>query len=390
MEFVDGNRLTLLCNGEQYFPALVAAIDAAREEVFLETYIFADDETGSLVADALARAAARGVAVHLLLDGFGARDFAPRFRAMLRQAGAGVLVFRPDISPWGLQRGRLRRMHRKLACIDGHIGFAGGINVIDDFDTPGQTPPRYDYAVRIEGPLSARLREAAAHQWSQVSWATFRHRWRGSHKPAPAAGGPSPAAMAGGQRAALVVRDSLRHRHDIENAYLELIEGAREEIVIASAYFFPGRRFRRALAEAAQRGVKVVLLLQGRVEYALLHYASRALYGTLLAAGIEIHEYHRSFLHAKVAVFDCCRASIGSSNIDPFSLMVAREANVFVDDAAFAGELRASLAEAQRLGARAVPPQQWQRQPLWLRIRIWIAYGIARLLISVASVERYH
>jgi len=390
MEFIDGNRLTLLRNGEQYFPALVAAIDAAREEVFLETYIFADDETGSLVADALARAAARGVAVHLLLDGFGARDFAPRFRAMLRQAGAGVLVFRPNISPWGLRRGRLRRMHRKLACIDGHIGFAGGINVIDDYDTPGQTPPRYDYAVRIEGPLSARLREAAARQWSQVSWATFRHRWQGGRKPAPAAGGPGPAAMTGEQRAALVVRDSLRHRHDIENAYLELIDGAREEVVIASAYFFPGRRFRRALAEAAQRGVKVVLLLQGRVEYALLHYASRALYGTLLAAGIEIHEYHRSFLHAKVAVFDCCRASIGSSNIDPFSLMVAREANVFVDDAAFAGELRASLAEAQRLGARAVPPQQWQRQPLWLRIRVWIAYGIARLLISVASVERYH
>ena len=196
--------------------------------------------------------------------------------------------------------------------------------------------------------------------------------------------------MQGGQRAALVVRDSLRHRHDIEDAYLEQIEGARSEVVIASAYFLPGRRFRRALAEATARGVKVVLLLQGRVEYTLLHYASRALYGTLLAAGIEIHEYHRSFLHAKVAVFDCCIASVGSSNIDPFSLMLAREANVFVDDAAFANELRASLAEAQRVGARAVPPQQWKRQPLWRRVRVWIAYGIARLLISVASYEHYH
>ncbi len=390
MEFVGGNQLTLLCNGEQYFPALVAAIDAAHEEVFLESYIFADDETGSLVADALARAAARGVAVHLLLDGFGARDFAPRFRDMLESAGAGVLVFRPDISPWRLQRGRLRRMHRKLACIDARVGFVGGINVIDDYDTPGHTPPRYDYAVRIEGPLTADLRAAAARQWSRVSWATLGRRWRGIHWPALDDGAPHRAAMPGGQRAALVVRDSLRHRHDIEDAYLELIEGARMEVVIASAYFFPGRRFRRALAEATARGVKVVLLLQGRVEYTLMHYASRALYGTLLAAGIEIHEYHRSFLHAKVAVFDCCAASVGSSNIDPFSLMLAREANVFVDDAAFAGELRASLAEAQRVGARPVPPQQWKRQPLWRRVRIWIAYGIARLLISVASFERYH
>jgi cardiolipin synthase len=390
MEFVGGNRLTLLCNGEQYFPALVAAIDTAREEVFLETYIFADDETGSLVADALARAAARGVAVHLLLDGFGARDFAPRFRDMLRSVGAGVLVFRPDISPWRLRRGRLRRMHRKLACIDARVGFVGGINVIDDYDTPGQTPPRYDYAVRIEGPLTAELRAAAARQWSQVSWATLGRRWPGFLRSAPGVGVPDPASVQGGQRAALVVRDSLRHRHDIEDAYLELIEGARSEIVIASAYFFPGRRFRRALAGATARGVRVVLLLQGRVEYTLLHYASRALYGTLLAAGIEIHEYHRSFLHAKVAVFDCCIASVGSSNIDPFSLMLAREANVFVDDAAFAKDLRANLAEAQRVGARAVPPQQWKRQPLWRRVRIWIAYGIARLLISVASYERYH
>jgi cardiolipin synthase A/B len=390
MEFVGGNRLTLLCNGEQYFPALVAAIDAAREEVFLETYIFADDETGSLVADSLARAAARGVAVHLLLDGFGARDFAPRFRDVLQRAGAGVLVFRPDISPWRLRRGRLRRMHRKLACIDGRVGFVGGINVIDDYDTPGQVPPRYDYAVRIEGPLTAALRAAAARQWSRVSWATLGRRLRGIRPPVPADGAPERAFVPGGQRAALVVRDSLRHRHDIEDAYLELIEGARAEVVIASAYFFPGRRFRRALAEATARGVKVVLLLQGRVEYTLLHYASRALYGTLLAAGIEIHEYHRSFLHAKVAVFDRCAASVGSSNIDPFSLMLAREANVFVDDTAFANELRASLAEAQRVGARAVPPQQWKRQPLWRRVRIWIAYGIARVLISVASYERYH
>lgn len=126
MRYVDGNRLTLLCNGEQYFPALVAAIDGAREQVFLETYIFADDQTGSLVADALARAAARGVSVHLLIDGFGARDFAPRFRGMLAEAGAQVLVYRPDISPWTLRRDRLRRMHRKLACVDGRLAFVGG------------------------------------------------------------------------------------------------------------------------------------------------------------------------------------------------------------------------------------------------------------------------
>jgi cardiolipin synthase len=383
MRYIDGNRLTLLRNGEQYFPALAEAIDRARVEVFLETYIFADDETGSLVADALARAAGRGAAVHLLIDGFGARDFAPRFRGMLAEAGVRVLVYRPEISPWTLRRNRLRRMHRKLACVDGWRAFVGGINVIDDFDAPDDTTPRHDYAVRIEGPLTAAVRAEAARLWRLVALTT---RYTQPLPPAPAA----PAPVADGQRAALVVRDSLRHRRDIENAYLELIEGAREEILIANAYFFPGRRFRQALAAAAQRGVRVVLLVQGLVEYVVPHYAARVLFGALLDAGIRIEEYHYSFLHAKVAVFDGCRACVGSSNIDPFSLLLAREANVFVDDAGFASELRASLQDAMRTGARPLPPLAWRHRPLWRRALNWIAYGIARVVIGYASYERYH
>jgi cardiolipin synthase len=383
VKYLDGNRLTLLCNGEQYFPALVEAIDAARFELFLETYIYADDETGSLVTDALARAAARGVAVHLLIDGFGARNFAPRFRRMLREAGAHVLVFRPNISPWSLRRNRLRRLHRKLACVDGRLAFVGGINVLDDYDSPTDTTPRHDYAVRAEGPIAAAVRAVATQLWSRVAWTA------GQGRLLPAAP-PAPAPLAQGQRAALVIRDSLRHRRDIEDAYLELIDSAREEILIASAYFFPGRRFRRALVSAAQRGVRVVLLVQGLVEYVLPHYASRALFGSLLEAGIRIEEYHHSFLHAKVAVFDCCRASVGSSNLDPFSLLLAREANVFVDDAGFSAGLRASLEDAMRTGARTLPSQAWRRRPLWRRAWNWIAYGIGRLLISFASYERYH
>jgi len=391
-EYLSGNRLTLLRNGEQYFPELVRAIDRAAYEIFLETYIFADDETGSLVADALARAAARGVAVQLLLDGFGARDFAPRFRDMLREAGAIVLVFRPNISPWTLRRSRLRRLHRKIACVDGAVAFVGGINIIDDYDTPNQTPPRYDYAVKIEGPLVDQVREAAARLWSRITWATFGRRWSGfdrllgRRRHAPARCLP----CAENQKAALVVRDNVRHRRDIEEAYLALVAGARREVLIANSYFFPGRRFRHAIAQAAARGVRITLLLQGRVEYTLLHYASRALYGSFLDAGIEIQEYHRSFLHAKVAVFDGRQACVGSSNIDPFSLLLAREANVFVDDVGFATGLRASLLEAMRRGAQPVPPRQWRQKPLWLRVRIWLAYAIARLFIAFAGVDRYH
>ena len=181
------------------------------------------------------------------------------------------------------------------------------------------------------------------------------------------------------------MRDNFRHRSDIEDAYLEAIHRAHKEVIIANAYFFPGARFRHALRSAAERGVRVVLLLQGRVEYALLHYASRALYGSLLDAGVEIYEYHRSFLHAKVAVIDRHWATVGSSNIDPFSLMLAREANIVVDDLHFAQELRRSLLQHMKTGAKVVAKRQWSRQPLWRRLLIWSSYGCARLLMGVAG-----
>jgi len=390
-EFVAGNRLALLRNGEQYFPALVAAIDAAQSEVFLQTYIFADDETGSLIADALARAAARGVATHLLVDGFGARAFAPRFRDMLATAGADVLVFRPQVSAWPFwkQRSRLRRMHRKLTSIDGTVAFVGGINVIDDFESPQPGYPRYDYAVRIEGPLAAQVRAAAARLWTRVAWATFGRRWRRwpgfamftGRAPAPPA--PQGAPQAGSQRAALVLRDSLRHRRDIEQAYLEQIDAARSEVVIANAYFFPPRKIRHALARAARRDVVVTLLLQGKADHPLQNLASKGLYRSLLAAQIRIYEYHPAVLHAKVAVFDGRVATVGSSNIDPLSLGMAQEANVFVDDREFAAGLRATLHEAIEQGSRAVPRNYWQRLSFGLKARIWLSYRLVRMVMTI-------
>jgi cardiolipin synthase len=387
VHYVGGNRLTLLKNGAQYFPALIEAIDAAREELFLESYIYANDETGSLVTDALARAAARGARVHVLIDGFGARDFPERFRRTLASAGAQLLVFRPLSEALLIKRSRLRRMHRKLACVDGRVAFVGGINVVDDyetpFDDPRTMPPRYDYAVRIEGPLAAEVRGAAARLWHKVVWSQLRRRAPlEAELPAPP--------PAGSQRARLVIRDSTRHRRDIERVYLAHLRTARVEVIIACAYFFPGRRFRQALVEAAQRKVRVRLLLQGKIEYALLHYASRGLYGALLDAGIEIHEYNASLLHAKVAVFDRCVSCVGSSNIDPLSLLLAREANVFVDDTAFATELRQSIEKAMRDDAVQLAPREWHRQPLSRRVLIWVAYGIARSLISFFGFERYH
>ncbi|TMH56405.1 MAG: cardiolipin synthase ClsB [Betaproteobacteria bacterium] len=377
VEFLPGNRLTLLRSGVEYFPALEAAIREARREIFIETYIYAGDATGERITRALCDAARRGAAVHVLVDGFGSRDMPAEFARELRDAGARLLVFRPEMWRFPFRRDRLRRMHRKIAVADGRVAFVGGINIIDDMDTPRQVPPRYDYAVKIEGPLLGAIQDSAVRLWNRIALARLEHAWRVSHPV------PPHVARAGSQRAALAVRDNLRHRRDIEEAYLAAIASAQEEIVIASAYFFPGRRFRRALVGAAARRVRVAVLLQGRVEYVLLYYASRALYGTLLEAGVEIYEYQKSFMHAKVAVIDGHWATVGSSNIDPFSLLLAREANLVVEDRRFAAELRGRLRADIEHGARVVAKTRWFRQPLWKRIPNWIGYGLARFAIGM-------
>jgi len=180
----------------------------------------------------------------------------------------------------------------------------------------------------------------------------------------------------------MVLRDNLRHRHDIEGAYLQAIAGAQREIIIANAYFLPGRDFRLALIQAVQRGVRVMLLLQGKVEYRVQHYATHALYDQLLAADVEIYEYQPSYLHSKVAVVDGQWATVGSSNIDPFSLLLALEANLAVQDAGFAGELRASLLSA--ITNDAIRAGDW----IWCEAQLAGPAGRAHQLLDSALVDR--
>ena len=383
MKFRDGNRIELLRNGLEYFPALEGEIDAASREIHLETYIFEADETGIRIAGALMRAASRGVAVHLLVDGFGSRLFTQNLQPRLLEAGVQSLVFRPETSLLKLRRTRLRRLHRKLAVIDGKVAFCGGINIIDDNDRALPGYPRFDYAVRVQGPLVADMHAAVRGVWIRSSWTQMRREWALSTVKRANVPGP-----AGDNRAAFHVRDNFRHRHDIEQAYLAAIGTAQSEVIIANAYFLPGKRFRRALRAARARGVKVVLLLQGRVEYFLVHYATRALYHQLLDAGVEIHEYQRSFLHAKVAVIDGSWATVGSSNIDPVSLLLAREANVVVENPEFARELRDSLQVAIASDAKPVTHDYGSNMNPVTRLMTWIAYGALRALTSISSYGR--
>ena len=379
---LPGNDVRLLCSGVEFFPALVAAINAARHEVHLETYLFENDVAGHAVASALRDAAMRGVVVRVLVDGFGGRSFVRDLMPGLEEVGVEVLIFRRELRLFSFRRHRLRRMHRKMAVIDAQVAFVGGINIIDDMNTPGRSPPRFDYAVRVEGPLLGPIHFQVVSLWTRMCWASFRRR------PHPVSRVHAGHAPVGRVRAAFLVRDNLRHRNDIEQAYLEAIGRAHHELIIANAYFLPGRKFRTAILQARKRGVEVTLMLQGKVEYWLLHHACQALYPQMLNAGVRIVEYRKSFLHAKVAVIDDDWATVGSSNIDPFSLLLAREANVVVRDAGFANQLRISLRNAMDNDSASLPADDWQNRSLLRRSLCWVAYGLVRGLISMAGYGR--
>ncbi|WP_048439021.1 cardiolipin synthase ClsB [Caenimonas sp. SL110] len=392
-----GHQVQLLQGAQEYFPALVEAIDSASREVRLETYIFDFTDASVDVAYALERASRRGVSVMVVVDGYGTPSLPPAWRERFLQVGIQWRVFAPLGTFGMLWPGNWSRMHRKLCVVDGEVAFCGGINLLDDWHDPNHgalQAPRFDFAVRVTGPLVAQAQEVMDRQWLRMQAASdMRHaRLAGALTSLRAAGigmrgshgnGAAPPVPGQSTRAALVLRGALKNRTSIERAYRKAIGAARSEIIIANAYFVPGGKMRRAIISAAQRGVTVKLLLQGRYEYFMQYYAARPIYSALLEAGVEIHEYSPSFLHAKVAVIDGHWATVGSSNLDPLSLLLAREANVMVEDEAFASQLRARLMHAIEHGGRIMDPQEFSNRPMRQRVFERVALIVMRVLLLV-------
>ena len=371
----------LLRGGVALFAALIDAFDHAQHEVLLETYIFDFAGAGTEVAQALARAAERGVRVCVVVDGVGTGALPPEWAQRFAQAGVLCRVYSPLVGVGFWLPSRWRRLHRKLCVVDQRLAFCGGINILDDFIDPNLTGglllPRLDYAVSLRGALVGQVHDAMTQLWSRIEAVRELRSQDIAGALDALRSADQDLALSTRGSVQLVLRDNVRHRTQIEQAYRKAIGAAHQEVVVACAYFFPGLRLRRALVLAAHRGVRVRLLLQGKYEYFVPYRASRQLYSQLLAVGVEIYEYHASVLHAKVAVVDGHWATVGSSNLDPFSLLLAREANVVVRDRAFAQDLQASLEEAMLTGATRVDPHNFAHRPGWQRLIDW---GAALLL----------
>jgi cardiolipin synthase A/B len=413
-QLAAGHQLHLLEGTHEFFPALVASMDAAQHDIRMETYIFDFTATGADVGTALARAALRGVRVQLVVDGVGTGPMPADWRERFDAAGVQWRVYNPLGRMGLLLPSRWRRLHRKLVVVDGGtpqgVAFCGGINILDDYHDPNHgalDAPRFDFSVRVVGPLVDAVLETTEKLWQRMQTArALRQRdisaamtsWISARamlfRQGDSASMVSVTENSSGHivRAALLLRDNLRNRKRIEQAYLKAIGEAHHEVIIANAYFLPGGKLRRAIIAAARRGVKVTLLLQGKYEYFMQFHASRPVYSALLEAGVEINEYAASFLHAKVAVVDADQpkawATVGSSNLDPLSLLLAREANVVVQSREFAQTLRARLMLAMAQGGKQISPADYANRPWFKRVKERGAYALVRAMLWVTG-NRY-
>ena len=375
----EGNEVELLINGEEFFPSVFDSIRAAEKEILLETFIIFDDRVGRGLKEALLEAASRGVQVDVTVDGYGTADLSSEFIAELARAGIRMHMFDPAPRVLGMRTNLFRRLHRKIVVIDGEIGYIGGINFGADHMTDYGPMAKQDYAVKVRGPIVADLHRAAL----------------ALVKRSPAVGNELPAVKpitrhVGSVRMMLAIRDNEAHYTDIEEQYLKAIRSANYRLVVANAYFFPGYRVLRELRNAARRGVKVTLILQGQPDKAWVSAFSHLLYNYLLRDGVTIREYCQRPLHGKVALADREWCTVGSSNLDPLSLSLNLEANLFIRDPELNQQLYDHLMELSEAQCQAVTQRLALRGFWWRAPLISLSFHFIRRFPALAGMLPAH
>jgi len=373
----EGNSVELLINGEDFFSAVFDAIGAAQKEVLIETFIIFEDRVGEALQQVLIEAANRGVRVVMTVDDYGTSDLSSRFITQMTEAGVQIQLFDPRPKFMGMRTNLFRRLHRKVVVIDAETAFIGGINYSVDHMADTGITAKQDYAVKVRGPIVAEIYRSTAGMIGPVvrkTWSPLKVVTR----------------QAGSARMLLAERDNREHTTDIEEQYLKAMRTATQRITIANAYFFPSYRFLRELRSASRRGVKVTLILQGQPDMPFVRMCSRLTYTWLLREGVVIHEYKQRALHGKVALIDQEWSTVGSSNLDPLSLALNLEANLFIRDQRLNQQLHEHLKElaaahSKQVNLKGLAKGQWWRAPM-----IFLSFHFLRHFPAIAGLFPVH
>lgn len=361
---LPGNRITLLRDGGETYPAMLEAIARAEQTVHFETYIYRSDRTGRRFGAALMERARAGVTVRLLFDAVGTLDVDLKFLQELRQAGVHVATFRPFTIAMGMRLHR--RDHRKLLIIDGRLGFTGGLNVGDEYASLDEGGGGWhDIHARVEGPAVAEMARLFRRTWITAGGPPF--------PTVPEEEAAESVATDNTAFALVVGNEERRRRATIRRFYLHAIRRATESIHIMNAYFIPDRGIRRVMANAVRRGVKVSVIVPEKSDLKSVMYAGQHVYAALLKAGVRIFEWKERMLHAKTAVVDSVWATIGSYNLDARSLFHNLEVTLCIVDRAFASGLRAQL-EYDAEQSREVELATWKQRPWWRKVVEWFFF----------------
>lgn len=354
---VDGNRIQTLNNGDEIFPAMLAAIRSARLTLTFETYIYWSGSIGKEFADALIGRAGAGVKVHVLVDWVGSLKMDEKLLDAMERAGVEIARYHP--LHWFHIARMNNRTHRKLLVADGRIGFTGGVGIADKWRGHAEDPDHWrDIHYRVEGPVVAQLQAVFLDNWMKVRGAVLHGD---GYFPALAATGDAPAQLFSSSPSGGA--ESMRLM------YLLSITAARTAIRLSASYFVPDALTIRTLVEASERGVVVQVIVPGEhIDAETVRRASRAKWGALLEAGVEIYEYRPTMFHCKVMVVDEALVSVGSTNFDTRSFSLNDEANLNVYDAPFARE-QIAVFERDRALAHRVTFDAWRRRP-W-REKLW-------------------
>ncbi|UXO67410.1 cardiolipin synthase ClsB [Pantoea dispersa] len=373
----EGNQLRLLENGDQFFPRVSGAIQRAQRTLLLETFILFEDEVGKALHRDLLAAAQRGVKVEVMVDGYGSPDLSTQYINSLTEAGVRFIYYDPRPLVMGMRTNVFRRLHRKIVVIDEEIAFVGGINFSAEHNTDYGPEAKQDYAVEVKGPV---VLDIARYVQQAIGSEQVTRRWWGARSQRLAVN-----ALPGDAQVLFVYRDNDEHRDDIEQHYLDMLRKAKQDVIIANAYFFPGYRLLREMRSAAQRGVRVRLIVQGEPDMPIVKVGAELLYNYLVDAGVEVYEYCRRPLHGKVAVQDQQWSTVGSSNLDPLSLSLNLEANLIIHDHTFNQTLRDNLeqllaADCVRVDEDKLPPRTW-----WQLTKSVIVFHFLRHFPAIAG-----